>query len=93
MLDLTHIRSLEDIATARQTLQQRAGRQQADLQKDVAGIQRDINRVLNRFRRVGHTFSSVASFFMPVSVFTPKLSKGALLLSLFKRLLRRFRKH
>ena len=89
MPDLSKIRSLEDIAAARQTLQQRADRQQADLQRDAAGIQRSINQVLSRFRKVGHTFSSVVSFFTPVSVFTPKLSKGAVLLSLLKRLLRK----
>ena len=89
MPDLSQIRSLEDIAAARQTLQQRADRQQADLQRDAAGIQRNINHVLNRFRRVGHAFSSVTAFFTPVSVFTPKLSKGALLLSLLKRFFRK----
>ncbi|MGM9809298.1 MAG: hypothetical protein ACI30J_00285 [Paludibacteraceae bacterium] len=92
MPDFSKIRSLDDIAAARQTLQQRADRQQADLQRDAAGIQRNINHVLNRFRRLGQTFSSVTSFFTPVSVFTSKLSKGALLLSVLKRLLRRFRK-
>ncbi len=89
MPDLSKIRSLDDIAAARQTLQQRADRQQADLQRDAAGIQRNINHVLNRFRSVGQTFSSLVSFFTPVSVFTPKLSKGALLLSLLKRLFRK----
>ena len=90
MPKLSHIRSLNDIAVARQALQQRANCQQATLQKDVAGIQREVNHILNRFRRVGHTFSSIVSFFTPVSVFAPKLSKGALLLALLKRL---FRKH
>ena len=89
MPDLSKIRSLDDIAAARQTLQQRADRQQADLQRDAAGIQRNINHVLNRFRSVGHTFSSLVSFFTPLSVFTPKLSKGAVLLSLLKRLFRK----
>ena len=89
MPDLSKIRSLEDIAAVRQTLQQRADRQQADLQRDAVGIQRNINHVLNRFRSVGHTFSSLVSFFTPLSVFTPKLSKGALLLSLLKRLFRK----
>ena len=89
MSDLSKIRSLDDIAAVRQTLQQRADRQQADLQRDAAGIQRNINHVLNRFRSVGHTFSSLVSFFTPVSVFTPKLSKGAVLLSLLKRLFRK----
>ena len=89
MPDLSKIRSLDDIAAVRQTLQQRAARQQADLQRDATGIQRNINHVLNRFRSVGHTFSSLVSFFTPLSVFTPKLSKGAVLLSLLKRLFRK----
>lgn len=89
MSDLSKIRSLDDIAAVRQTLQQRADRQRADLQRDAAGIQRNINHVLNRFRSAGHTFSSLVSFFTPLSVFTPKLSKGAVLLSLLKRLFRK----
>ena len=92
MPDFSKIRSLEDIAVTRQTLQQRANHQKADLQQDAACIQREVSHVLSRFRKVGHAFSSVTSFFTPVSVFTPKLSKGELLLSVLKRLLHRFRK-
>ena len=87
MPDFSKIRSLEDIAVTRQTLQQRANHQKADLQQDAACIQREVSHVLSRF-----AFSFVTSFFTPVSVFTPKLSKGALLLSVLKRLLHRFRK-
>lgn len=92
MPDFSKIRSLEDIAVTRQTLQQRANHQKADLQQDAACIQREVSHVLSRFRKVGHAFSFVTSFFTPVSVFTPKLSKGALLLSVLKRLLHRLRK-
>lgn len=93
MPDFTRIRSLDDLAAAKQLLQQQADRQAASLQKNATRIQRELNHLLSRFRKVGHTFSSVVSFFTPISVFTPKLSKGALLISLLKRILRRFRKH
>ena len=92
MPDFSKIRSLEDIAVPRQPLQQRANHQNADLQQDAARIQRAVSHVLSRFRKVGHAFSFVTSCFTPVSIFTPKLSKGALLLSVLKRLLHRFRK-
>ena len=93
MPDFTKIRSLEDLAAARQKLQQRADQQSAVLQKDVARIQREVSLVLNRFRKVGHMFSSVASLLNPFAIIAPHISKGTLLFSLLRRLLRRVRKH
>ena len=93
MPDFTQIRSLEDLAAARQVLQQRADRQSAVLQKDAARIQRELNRVLRRFRKVGHTFSYVASLLNPISVLAPHITKGTLLFSFVRRLLHRFHKH
>ena len=91
MYDFSQIRSLEDIAKVREKLQQGADRQIVSLRQDATSIQREITHMLNRMRRVGHIFSSLASFFAPISLIHPKLSKGALLLSIWKRLLRRLR--
>lgn len=93
MPDFTKIRSLEDLAAARQELQQSADQQSAVLQKDVARIQREVSHVLNLFRKVGHTFSSLASLLNPFAIIAPHISKGTLLLSLLRRFLRRIRKH
>lgn len=93
MRDLQHLRSLEDISSARKQLQQQSARQWERLQSDTEPIRRDIRMVTNRLQSVSHTLSSIASFFSPLSVVAPRISKGTLLLTLIKRLIRRWRKH
>ena len=93
MRDLQHLQSLEDISSARKQLQQQSARQWERLQSDTEPIRRDIRMVTNRLQRVSHTLSSIASFFSPLSVVSPRISKGTLLITLIKRLIRRWRKH
>ncbi|MGN0234914.1 MAG: hypothetical protein ACI4BD_01165 [Paludibacteraceae bacterium] len=92
MRDLHQLHSLEDIAVARRQLQQRSSQQLSALQRDTNVLRREVSQVTSRLQRIIHTASSIASFFSPLSAVAPRISKGTFLVSIIKRLIRRFRK-
>ena len=92
MRDLHQLRSLEDIALARRQLQQRASQQLGALHRDTEPIRRDVRQVTSRLQRIIRAVSSIASFFSPLSVIAPRASRGALFVSIIRRLIRRLRR-